>query len=99
MDYYLEDCLNLCFLYGPKQGIHYFWQFLILRKVQAFKLFLKEILIETNSKPKEKLAPRLPQKKRGPQFSTMPTNLLKTSGQLMDYYLGKLPGPLFFILA
>ena len=32
--------------------------------MQACKWFLKEILFETNSKPKEKLAPRFPRKKR-----------------------------------
>ena len=31
-----------------------------------------------------------------PQFSTMPTNRLKTSRQFMDYYLGKLSEPLLF---
>ena len=37
----LENCLDLCFLYGPKSRIHYFLQFLILREVQAFELFLQ----------------------------------------------------------
>ena len=40
-------------------GSSWFWE-----KFKLLNGFWKEILIETNSKPKEKLAPGLPRKKR-----------------------------------